>query len=126
MGDKRKVLPPARSSGLIVQELPEETLVYDLGRHKAHCLNRASAIVWKQCDGKTTAGEAARVLGGELGAQVDEEVVWLALILSIASATAVQAASACGTAGQQCNTQPCCASAPFCAGPPGNQVCQIN
>jgi hypothetical protein len=55
-------LPFARTHQLIVQEVPDEVLVYDLDRHKAHCLNRTSAIVWKHCDGKTTVAEAKRLL----------------------------------------------------------------
>jgi len=39
--------PRKRRDGLVVQELPEETLVYDLERHKAHCLEAASAAVWE-------------------------------------------------------------------------------
>jgi hypothetical protein len=44
-------LPQARTEGLTVRELAEETLVYDKERHKAHCLNRTAACVWKHCDG---------------------------------------------------------------------------
>ncbi len=47
-------LPLARKNELIIQELPEELLVYDLARHKAHCLNKTSAFIWKHCDGETT------------------------------------------------------------------------
>ncbi|HEX8847464.1 MAG TPA: PqqD family protein [Pyrinomonadaceae bacterium] len=74
-----RVLPLARKGNLVVRELPDELLVYDLDRHKAHCLNRASAIVWKHCDGKMTVAEAARLLESEMATLVDEDVVWLAL-----------------------------------------------
>ena len=47
-------LPRMREQGLITDELPDEILVYDLDRHKAHCLNRTAALVWRQCDGKTS------------------------------------------------------------------------
>jgi hypothetical protein len=80
MGAKAsQVLPLARTDQLIVRELPDELLVYDLDRHKAHCLNKASAIVWKHCDGKTTVAEVARLLERELAALVDDDVIWLAL-----------------------------------------------
>jgi Coenzyme PQQ synthesis protein D (PqqD) len=72
-------LPPARSGQLVVRELPEETLVYDLERHEAHCLNNTSAFVWKHCDGQTTVEEMARLLRREFGTRVDDDVVWLAL-----------------------------------------------
>ncbi|HXG65035.1 MAG TPA: PqqD family protein [Blastocatellia bacterium] len=71
--------PHARKEGLIVQELADEVLVYDLERHKAHCLNRTAAWIWKQCDGQTTVGQIARRLEQETGRPVDEDVVWLGL-----------------------------------------------
>ncbi len=74
-----QVLPLARTDQLVVQELPDEVLVYDLERHKAHCLNKTSGMIWKRCDGRTTVAEMTRRLGRELAAPVDEDVVWLAL-----------------------------------------------
>jgi len=74
-----QTLPSARSGQLVVRELPDETLVYDLERHQAHCLNSTSAFVWKYCDGKTTVAEMVRLLKGEFTAPVDDDVVWLAL-----------------------------------------------
>jgi hypothetical protein len=74
-----QVLPLARRNQLVVKELPDEVLVYDLDRHKAHCLNQASALVWKHCDGRMTVAEVRPLLEKELAALVDEDVVWLAL-----------------------------------------------
>ena len=74
-----QVLPLARTDQLVIQELPDEVLVYDLERHKAHCLNKTSAMVWNGCDGRTTVAEMTRRLGRELAAPVDDDVVWLAL-----------------------------------------------
>lgn len=71
--------PRAREDRLVVQELPDEVLVYDLNRHKAHCLNRTAALVWGHCDGQTTVAEMATLLRKELNHPVDEAVVWLAL-----------------------------------------------
>ena len=72
-------LPQARIDGLVIRELDDETLVYDTERDKAHCLNRTAALVWKLCDGKTNAREAARSLGREFSVPVDEDIVWLAV-----------------------------------------------
>lgn len=69
----------ARHEGLVVQELPDEVLVYDLKQHKAHCLNRTAAFVWHHCDGQTTAAEIAGLLEQEWRNPVSEDVVWLAL-----------------------------------------------
>ena len=52
------MLARRREDGLIVREVDGETLVYDRRRHKAHCLNRAAALVWRQCDGTTSVADA--------------------------------------------------------------------
>ena len=72
-------LPKMREQRLIIDELPAEVLVYDLDRHKAHCLNQTAALVWKKCDGRTTPQEIARLLRSELDQPFNEDLVWLAL-----------------------------------------------
>lgn len=102
------LLPKARTEGLIINELTDEVLVYDLRRDKAHCLNPTAAAVWRLCDGQSTAAQIAGRLLSEPGAdrgpqassslrvvdatgphgdhqrpkavsEVDEQLVWLAL-----------------------------------------------
>lgn len=77
--EQERPAPRAREEGLIVEGLGEELLVYDVQAHRSHCLNRAAALVWKACDGRATPGEIARRVGAELGAEVAEPLVWLAL-----------------------------------------------
>lgn len=77
MGKKTK--PQAREGGLLVEELQDETLVYDLKRHRAHCLNDTAAFVWRHCDGRTGIGQLAQLLHGEFGVPADEQIVWFAL-----------------------------------------------
>jgi hypothetical protein len=72
-------VPRARSERLVVQDLEDEVLVYDLDRHRAHSLNPTAALVWRQCDGRTSVAEVATLLERELGLPPDEDVVWLAL-----------------------------------------------
>ena len=72
-------LPRMRKQRLIIDELPNEVLVYDLDRHKAHCLNRTAALVWRQCDGQTPPREIARRLQSKLDQPFNEDLVWLAL-----------------------------------------------
>jgi hypothetical protein len=72
-------LPKVRQDGLVVRELPDEVLVYDLESHRAHCLNSTAAAVWRHCDGETSPAEIAFRLAREVGEPVDEDVVWLAL-----------------------------------------------
>jgi len=71
--------PQARSEGLVVRELPDEVLVYDLERHEAHCLNQTAAAVWRACDGERTPAEIGFKLAKDFGTPIDEDVVWLAL-----------------------------------------------
>jgi hypothetical protein len=71
--------PVARKQGLVIQELPDEVLVYDLDRDRAHCLNPTAAFVWQRCNGKNTTAQIARTLGREFDCAVDEKIVWLAL-----------------------------------------------
>jgi hypothetical protein len=59
--------PRAKSDGLIVRRLGDETIVYDRATHHAYCLNRAASLVFHRCDGRTSSEELARQLRGELG-----------------------------------------------------------
>ena len=79
MQTTRTLMPRARQDELVVEELQDETLVYDLKRHKACCLNRTAALVWGRCDGQTSVAEVAALLKKELEIPADEAVVWMAL-----------------------------------------------
>jgi hypothetical protein len=79
MNEPSRFLPSARREGIIRKELDGELLIYDLTRDKAHCLNESAAAIWKRCDGRTSTKEIAASLAKEVGASVDERVVWLAL-----------------------------------------------
>ena len=71
--------PVARKSGLVVQEVPDEVLVYDLESNKAHCLNQSAAMSWKSCDGNTSVSEIAKLVENQAGGKVTEDFVWLAI-----------------------------------------------
>lgn len=71
--------PLARKDHCAVEVVREETLVYDLKTHRAHCLNPVAAMVWQACDGKTSAAEMARRLSGHFQAEVSEKAVRQAL-----------------------------------------------
>ena len=71
--------PLARKDKLIVRELDGETLVYDLARNKAFCLNRTAAAVWKSSDGERSAARIAEELSAEFSASVEEKMVWSAI-----------------------------------------------
>ena len=74
-----KTQPETCHDGLIIRELDNEILIYDTETNKAHCLNDTAALVWKQCDGQSTAAEISRRLSDQVGTKVDERVVWFAL-----------------------------------------------
>lgn len=78
MKTREQTVPRARKEGILVQELADELLVYDLVRHKAHCLNETAALVWKRCDGKTSVKQMTRILETATEFPVDEAVIWMA------------------------------------------------
>lgn len=79
VSDLKRLAPLARRGSLIVKELPDETLVYDLETDQAHCLNLTAARVWENCDGQRTVSQLAELMERELGSVVPEEMIWLAL-----------------------------------------------
>ena len=46
-------MPLGRSRDLIVEELGDELLVYDMEADRGHCLSPTAARVWRRCDGRT-------------------------------------------------------------------------
>ena len=71
--------PAARSSQIVILELEDETLVYDLSSNYAHCLNETAGFVWRQCDGQNSVPDILRLVSGKYGDSVPEDFVWLAL-----------------------------------------------
>lgn len=71
--------PRARRSGLYIQELPDEILLFDNVTHQANCLNATAALVWKNADGTRSVSDIAAQMTQTLGAPVQTGVVWYAL-----------------------------------------------
>jgi hypothetical protein len=71
--------PMARQNGLVVQEMPDEVLVYDLDTNKAHCLNGSAALVWKSCDGNNSVADIVKQFESNGNGKVTEDFVWLAI-----------------------------------------------
>jgi hypothetical protein len=71
--------PLARTEKLIVHPMEGETLVYDMERRMALCLNPAAMLIWKRCDGQTSVGQIAQALREELLPDADEAAVWAGL-----------------------------------------------
>lgn len=66
-------LPKARTENMVVQDLPQEMLIYDLISNQIFRLNETSAMIWNNCDGKTAINEIAAKQG------IPEEIVLLTL-----------------------------------------------
>jgi hypothetical protein len=71
--------PKTRSMQLIVHELPDEVLIYDLERNEVHCLNGSAAQVWALCNGERTVEEIAQRIAPDLEAATADSLVWCAL-----------------------------------------------
>jgi hypothetical protein len=52
--------PVARDQGLVIQELGDESLVYDRETDVAHCLGAVATRVWRACNGERDLGDLAR------------------------------------------------------------------
>ncbi|MBX7171609.1 MAG: PqqD family protein [Pyrinomonadaceae bacterium] len=72
-------VPVSRKSNIVVQELENEILIYDLSINKALCLNQTAALVYQLCDGTRTVSEISRLMSKKLKTIVSEELVLLAL-----------------------------------------------
>jgi hypothetical protein len=72
-------LPRRREQSLVIREVDGETLVYDLTRDRAHCLNRTAALVWRSLDGTKEIAQVAGEVARTLGIEPDEPLVWVAL-----------------------------------------------
>jgi hypothetical protein len=71
--------PAARRRSLVLRDLGEETLVYDLESHRASCLNREAATVFYACDGQRSHEEIAALVSERLGRDVGVDYVALAI-----------------------------------------------
>ncbi len=68
-----------QSENLLLEELPDELMIYDPPRNKAFCLNQTAAFVWRHADGNTTVSQIADLMERELGKPANEQMVWFAL-----------------------------------------------
>ena len=78
-GHKSQRLPRARNERLLTREVADELLVYDQDRCSAHCLNSTAALIWRQCDGRTTVPEITRTLSQACGLRLTDDIVLFAL-----------------------------------------------
>jgi hypothetical protein len=74
-----EIFPLARRSELVVEELPDEVLVYDRKTDQAHCLNKMASLIWNNCNGEHSVDEIATSVGVELDTSVSRQAVILGL-----------------------------------------------
>ncbi len=71
--------PLVRKTDLVVQDLNDELLIYDLLTNKAYCLNETTVLIYSLCDGNNPVTEIREKLSKRLKQPVTEDLVWLAL-----------------------------------------------
>ena len=71
--------PLARHKELVIQEMPDEVLVYDMNTNKAHCLNPSAAFVWRACNGNNSIDDIVSQFESNGKGKVTENFVWLAI-----------------------------------------------
>src|SRR3954464_10894665 len=54
-----------RKAGLLVEELPAETILYNTSNHRIHCLQPLAALIWRHCDGCTSRVALAALVAKE-------------------------------------------------------------
>jgi hypothetical protein len=73
------IMPRARREGLIIRELENEILVYDVGTDQAHCLNQTAGLIWSHCDGTSSVTQVCEVLSQTMQTTIDEKLIWYAV-----------------------------------------------
>jgi hypothetical protein len=67
--------PVARRDGLLTRDLKDELLVYARDEHRAHCLNRTAATVFRNADGTRSVADLARLLAPQADPAASEAIV---------------------------------------------------
>ena len=71
--------PDARREEILLEELGDELVIYDLQRHRVHQLNRTAALVWRCCDGHKTVAQLRKILQKEVSPAANDAIVYSAL-----------------------------------------------
>jgi coenzyme PQQ synthesis protein D (PqqD) len=71
--------PKSRQVGLVIEQVGDETIVYDHKTKQAHSLNRTASIVWRNCDGHHSISQLADIVRADTGVDADVSIVHYAL-----------------------------------------------
>lgn len=75
----KNFFPRSRQEDIVMQELLDEVLIYDMKTDKAFCLNQTSALIWQECDGNKSIQKITRSVSRKLNVSIEEDFVRLAL-----------------------------------------------
>jgi hypothetical protein len=75
----RRHLPVARDEGLLVENVGDETVIYDDKTKEAHCLSPLAAVVFAHCNGRTSVERLATLAAERLDHSVEDADVMDAL-----------------------------------------------
>lgn len=81
MSEAMQQRPAAHRIGVLIEDLGDETVLYDPSSDRFVRLNPISHLVWTRCDGATTVAEIAAVVASEHDLEDAAEVVWMAIDL---------------------------------------------
>lgn len=71
--------PKTREKGIVIQNLDDEILVYDLESNKAFCLNKTTSAIWQKCTGELSVEAIVPEVQKDFGTSVTKELVALAI-----------------------------------------------
>jgi hypothetical protein len=71
--------PQARTQGVVVRTVENETLVYDLSSNDTLCLDQTLSTVWSQCDGTRSVDDISRLVAPHEAATTRRDLTWIAL-----------------------------------------------
>jgi hypothetical protein len=72
---KRASIPRKRTTGLLVEAVGDEAVVYDLETREAHCLKPLAAVVFECCDGAGSISDLAATASRRLSTNVTDDDV---------------------------------------------------
>ena len=76
---QHKDLPVARDEGLLVEHVGDETVVFDADTKEAHCLSALAAVIFANCDGRTTVESLAEIASRRMNEPIETAQVLDAL-----------------------------------------------
>ena len=69
------ITPKTRNEDIVVQNLKDEVLLYDMKIDKAYCLNEICGVIYNHCNGRNTFEDIRR----KSQKNIPDEIIWLAI-----------------------------------------------